>query len=257
MTGFIPTNWRSASPDEKSTREEKLPDQFERGARPIESGTSGFIQAIAMDNLFTLAQEKNLIIRLRRRPGQFIAEGDILAEVVPPRSDDSLPDEILRHVFFGRDRTPTQDIEYSVDQLVEVAVRALSPGVNDPSTAISCIEWLGAALIQMAERKIPSHWRYDENGKLRVITDATDFEGIAASALNQVRQYGRSSVAVTVRLLDVLARIGPHLVRPNDRAVLLGHALAVRDDGVAAAPNERDRRDIEEMFVGAEQALAL
>ena len=109
----------------------------------------------------------------------------------------------------------------------------------------------------MAERKIPSHWRYDENGKLRIITDATDFEGIAASALNQVRQYGRSSVAVTVRLLDVLARIGPHLVRPNDRAVLLGHALAVRDDGVAAAPNERDRRDIEEMFVGAEQALAL
>jgi uncharacterized membrane protein len=252
---LYPDKLEVGMPDEKSAREEKLPDQFEGGARPIESGTSGFIQAIAMDNLFTLAQEKNLVIRLRRRPGQFIAEGDILAEVVPPTPDDSLPDEILRHVFFGRDRTPTQDIEYSVDQLVEVAVRALSPGVNDPSTAISCIEWLGAALIQMAERKIPSHWRYDENGKLRIITDATDFEGIAASALNQVRQYGRSSVAVTVRLLDVLARIGPHLVRPDDRAVLLGHARAVRDDGVATAPNERDKRDIEENFEIARRAL--
>ena len=125
-----------------------------------------------------------------------------------------------------------------MDQLVEVAVRALSPGVNDPSTAITCIEWLGAALIQMAERNIPSRWRYDEDGKLRVITDATDFEGIAASALNQVRQYGCSSVAVTVRLLDVLARIGPHLVRENDRVVLLTHARSLRDDGLA--DKERD-----------------
>ena len=253
---LYPDKLEIGAPPEESIREEKLPDQFEHSPRAIESGTSGFIQAIAMDNLLTLAQEKNLIVRLRRRPGHFIAQGDILAEVVPrTQEDDSLPDVILRQVFFGPDRTPTQDIEYSVDQLVEVAVRALSPGVNDPSTAISCIEWLGAALIQMAQRKIPSHWRYDEDGKLRVITDATDFEGIAASALNQVRQYGCSSVAVTVRLLDVLARIGPHLVRPNDRAVLLAHARAVREDGVAAAPNERDKRDIEENFARARHAL--
>ncbi len=254
---LYPDKFEIDAPAQESVREEKLPDQFEHGTRVIESDTSGFIQAIAMDNLLALAEEKNLTIRLRRRAGHFIAEGDILAEVVPQaQEDDSLQEEILHQVFFGRDRTPTQDIEYSVDQLVEVAVRALSPGVNDPSTAISCIEWLGAALIQMAERKIPSRWRYDENGKLRVITDATDFEGMAASALNQVRQYGCSSVAVTVRLLDVLARIGPHLVRENDRTVLLGHARAVREDGLAACANDRDKRDIEGMFAGAEEALA-
>ncbi|MEO6969717.1 MAG: DUF2254 domain-containing protein, partial [Chthoniobacterales bacterium] len=244
------------SPNESANREDKLPAQFEHDPRTIASEKSGFIQAIAMENLLQLAQEKELIIRLCRRPGQFIAAGDILAEVVPrAQGDDALADDILRNIFFGRDRTPTQDIEYSIDQLVEVAVRALSPGVNDPFTAITCIEWLGAALIQMAGREIPSRWRYDDEGKLRVITDATDFGGIANSALNQVRQYGCSSVAVTVRLLDVLGRIGPHLVRASDRAVLLAHARAIRDDGRAASPNDRDKRDIEDMFAGAEEAV--
>jgi uncharacterized membrane protein len=254
---LYPEKLEKASPNESPRAEDKLPDSFERDPRTIASETSGFIQAIAMENLLHLAEEKDLIIRLRRRPGQFIASGDILAEVVPhAQGDDALPGDILRNVFFGRDRTPTQDIEYSIDQLVEVAVRALSPGVNDPFTAMTCIEWLGAALIQVVGREIPSRWCYDERGKLRVITDATDFEGIANSALNQVRQYGCKSVAVTVRLLDVLARIGPRLVRVSDRAVLLAHARAVRSDGLAACANERDKHDIEEMFAGAEQELA-
>jgi uncharacterized membrane protein len=164
-------------------------------------------------------------------------------------------ERVLGAVFFGRDRTPTQDIEYSIDQLVEVAVRALSPGVNDPFTAITCSEWLGAALIQIANRKIPSRWNYDQAGHLRVVTGAADFEGIANSALNQVRQYGASSVAVTVRLLDILSRIGPRLVRPGDRDVLLAHARAIRHDGLATATNERDQQDIERMFAAAEASL--
>jgi uncharacterized membrane protein len=233
-----------------------LPEEFQTSVATIFSESSGFIQAIAMENLLALAQERDVIIRLLRRPGEFIAEGASLAEVVPrAHCDEELPHKILRHVFFGRDRTPTQDIEYSIDQLVEVGVRALSPGVNDPFTAITCSEWLGAGLIRVAQRKIPSRWRYDATGHLRIITDATSFAGIANAALNQLRQYGRSSVAVTVRLLDVLARVGPHLVRQNDREVLLQHARAIRDDGVAAATNEHDQRDIETIFATAENCL--
>jgi uncharacterized membrane protein len=193
---------------------------------------------------------------LLRRPGEFVAEGAVIAEVVPRAAEsDDLASDILGTIFFGRDRTPAQDIEYSIDQLVEVAVRALSPGVNDPFTAITCVEWLGAALIRVAGRKIPSRWRYDEGNQLRVITGATDFAGIADAALNQVRQYGCSSVAVTVRLLDVLERIGPHLVRQEDRDVLLAHARAVRHDGVTKVANEHDQKDIESAFARAKAAL--
>ncbi len=236
---------------------EKLPDGFEKKAKPIESRESGFIQAIALDNLFELAREKNLVLRLPRRPGNFIAEGALLAEVVFESGEGNFDSqEILRHFFFGRHRTPTQDIEYSIDQLVEVAVRALSPGINDPFTAITCIEWLGASLIRVAQRSMPSCRRYDENDQLRIITSATDFQGIADAAFNQVRQYGCKSVAVTIRLLEVLGRIGPHLVRQSDRTILVGHARKVRDDGTAAATNEDDRRAIERACAAALEALA-
>jgi uncharacterized membrane protein len=227
--------------------EREVPEEFRRRPGLIHSNRSGFIQAIAMERLFELAQKRDLVIRLRRRPGDFLAECELLAEVLPAAQlDDELCDEIRGTIFFGQRRTPTQDIEYSIDQLVEVAVRALSPGINDPFTAITCIEWLGVALIRVAGREIPSAWRFDRKGNLRIITDATDFAGIARAALSQIRQYGTQSVAVTIRLLEVLARVGPHLVRQNDRQTLLDHARWVRNDGGSQSRkrngSERHRR---------------
>src|SRR4029079_15468901 len=73
--------------------------------------------------------------------------------------------------------------------------------VNDPFTAITCLKWFGVALIRVGGRRIPSPYRYDKEGHLRVVTETTDFAGLAAAALNQIRQYGRGSIAVVVRLL--------------------------------------------------------
>ncbi len=84
----------------------------------------------------------------------------------------------------------------------------------------------------------------------------TGYAGIAAAALNQIRQYGRGSVGVVIRLLDMLTRVAAELQKAEDREVLLGHARAIRDDGVAAAKNERDQRDIEEAFEKARRVLS-
>jgi uncharacterized membrane protein len=234
----------------------EVPEEFRHHPGSIHSHRSGFIEAIAVERLLELAQEHDLVIRLRRRPGEFLAESQLLAEVLPAaRLDGELCDEIRGTIFFGQRRTPTQDIEYSIDQLVEVAVRALSPGINDPFTAITCVEWLGDALIRVAGREIPSRWRYDPKGKLRIITDVTDFAGIARAALSQIRQYGTRSVAVTIRLLEVLARVGPHLVRQSDRRILLDHAQWIRDDGVARIENANDQKDIDERYRTAVAAL--
>ncbi len=243
---------RGANDNEES----ELPEEFQRHPGRVHSHRSGFIEAIAMERLLELAQERDLIIRLVRRPGDFLAECQLLAEVVPAaKLDDGLRDEIRDAIFFGKQRTPTQDIEYSIDQLVEVAVRALSPGVNDPFTAITCIEWLGDALIRVGGRKIPSRWRCDSKGKLRIVTDATDFAGIARSSLSQIRQYGTHSVAVTIRLLDVLERVAPHLMRQSDRRTLCDHARWIRDDGIAGAINANDQKDIDERYRMAIAAL--
>ncbi len=96
-------------------------------------------------------------MRLHRRPGDFIAEGSLLAEIWPKKKASvRVSAELRRTVLLGRHRTPTQDLEYSIDQLVEVAVRAMSPGINDPFTAITCIEWLGVALIQVRRAQVPA-----------------------------------------------------------------------------------------------------
>ncbi len=248
-----------AGVDEKDLAERKerdLPPRFDAEARAISSKVSGYISAISIENLLAFAKKENLVLRLSQRPGDFIAEGATLASVWPgEKSDESTIASVRRAFYFGDERTPTQDLEYSIDQLVEVAVRALSPGINDPFTAMACIDWLGDALIRLADRELPSGWRYDEEGRLRIIAKTADFAGIAASALNQIRQYGSESVAVVLRLLETLAKVAPHLRHETDRAVLLEHARKVRDDGCAQVQNESDRAEIEERFAVAEKAL--
>lgn len=248
-----------AGVDEKDLAERKerdLPPRFDAEARAISSKVSGYISAISIENLLAFAKKENLVLRLSQRPGDFIAEGATLASVWPgEKSNESTIASVRRAFYFGDERTPTQDLEYSIDQLVEVAVRALSPGINDPFTAMACIDWLGDALIRLAGRELPSGWRYDEEGRLRIIAKTADFAGIAASALNQIRQYGSKSVAVVLRLLETLAKVAPHLRRETDRAVLLAHARKVRDDGCAQVQNESDRAEIEERFALAEKAL--
>ena len=253
---LFPEKLDDSSPNDDASRERQVPAEFDQEPGRILSRSSGFIEAIAMDGLLEVAVDAEVVLRLRRRAGDFVAAGALVAEVVPAsKAEDSLSDKVVGNFFFGRHRSPTQDIEYSIDQLVEVAVRALSPGVNDPFTALTCIEWLGASLIQVSERRIPSRWRYDEENQLRLIVDATDFDGIAAGAFNQIRQYGASSVAVVIRLLDTIARVAAQVRRPNDRATLLRHAEAIRNDGVAVARNEGDQRDIERNFAIARRAL--
>ncbi len=102
-------------------------------------------------------------MRLRHRPGDFVAEGTTLAWLWPgAKSNEKIHTPLCSAFYFGKQRTPTQDVESAIGPLVEVAVRALSPGINDPFTAMTCIDWLGDALIRLAGREIPSAWRYDE-----------------------------------------------------------------------------------------------
>ncbi|PZR74686.1 MAG: DUF2254 domain-containing protein [Chthoniobacterales bacterium] len=236
--------------------EHDLPPHFEEEAQAISSKVSGYIQAIAIENLLAFATEENIVLRLSQRPGDFVAEGATLALLWPgEKSNDGMIAGVRRAFYFGNERTPTQDLEYSIDQLVEVAVRALSPGINDPFTAMTCIDWLGSALIRVAGRELPSGWRYDDERRLRIIAKTSDFAGMAAAAFNQIRQYGSKSVAVMLRLLETLAKVAPHLRRETDRGVLREHARKIRDDGCAQVKNQSDRAEIEERFAIAERGL--
>ena len=213
----------------------------------IASHQSGYIQGYDDEELMEIACEEDLLLRLERIPGHFVSAGGTLVHAFPSGGvGDAAADRIRSAFIVGRRRTPTQDPEYAVHQLVEIAVRALSPSVNDPFTTMTCLDWLGAALGELAGRKVPSPLRYDRQGRLRVIAEGSDFGGMANAAFNQIRQYGSGSVSVILRLLDTLAAVGGRVRRPQDRACLRLHADKAAQDARAALVNERDRRAVEE-----------
>ena len=104
--------------------------------------------------------------------------------------------------------TEPQDVLFAVHQLVEIAVRALSPGINDPFTAAMCIDRLGAALLHRAGRASPSAYRYDEAHGLRVVARPVTLAEMTHAAFDPIRQYGQTSLVVTLRLLETIAAVG-------------------------------------------------
>ena len=159
---------------------------------------------------------------------------------------DRLTDKVHSLFVLGHQRTSGQAIDFGVNQLVEIAVRALSPGVNDPFTAITCVDHLGSALCRLASRDMPSPYRHDRQNKLRVIAPADTFQDITGAAFNQIRQYSRSSSAVTIRLLETIAVVAGFAHRSEDRTTLLRHAEMIAREASGALPEVQDRRVVEE-----------
>ena len=157
-----------------------LPEAFARDSCSIGAAEDGYVQLIDSNALLALAVEEDLVLRVERRPGHFVIKGSPLALAWPgKRVHDRIQARINAAFVVGSQRTSVQDVELAVNQLVEIAVRALSPGVNDPFTAVACVDRLGAALSRLAQREMPSPCRRDAENKLRVVTPATAFADFA------------------------------------------------------------------------------
>lgn len=191
----------------------------------VAADASDYLLAVDADGLVRLAVEHDLVLTLAHRPGQFVTRGSPLLRAWPAeRVSDEAAAALRRAFVLGPRRTLMQDVEFAVDQLVEVALRALSPGMNDPFTAIACVDRLGAALAEFADREFPSPRRCDEHGRLRVVTPAVTADGVADAAFHQIRQAARGNAAVTIRLLETIAAIAPRSRGTAFGPALLRHA---------------------------------
>ena len=232
-------------------------EAFDREALPIRANGDGYLQFIDGDALMALAIQEEVVIRLERRPGHYVVNARPLVLVSPGGSvTDQLSERVNSLFALGNQRTSGQDIEFAVNQLTEIAVRALSPGVNDPFTAITCVDHLGSALCRLAQRGMPSPYRYDAEDRLRIITPVFTFPDVADVAFNQIRQYGRTSTAVTIRMLETIAEIAGFVHRPEDRAALLRHAEMIARGAREGLPEEKDRQEVEERFQAANRLLS-
>jgi uncharacterized membrane protein len=217
---------------------------------------SGYVQLVDDAALMAIARERDLCIRLTTRPGLFVVQGNPIIVARPAdRVDPAIVSRARATLIIGDVRTAEDDIEFSVRQLVEVALRALSPAINDPFTAMASVDWLGAALARLARKEWPSRYRYDASGRLRVVAEVPTFGGIVHTIFSRIRHYGGTSPVVLNRLLEAVVAFGPHIQVAADRDLVRDETEAVRRMGRALITSEADLNELERRYLAAVDAL--
>jgi len=235
----------------------------DRPALSVCAAASGFVQRIDLKRLAELTDAHALLVRVQYRPGDFVTEGDIAFEVwhqdpptVQERHAASL-EKTLRATLHdcletGYQRTPHQNCLFLVEQLVEVIGRAMSPGINDPFTAITCLNWLKGALVEFVERDArPSQPPRDAAVRVHPIT----FERLVATAFDQTRQYVCSDRDVAMHAMTVLAEIAVRTSDADHRDTLRRRMDALRTASATALAAEVGGDDVARRHADAARLL--
>jgi uncharacterized membrane protein len=227
----------------------------ERGGT-VGAPASGYLQFIQHQVLVPLAAEKGAVIQLLFRPGHFVVSGQPTARVWPPQATESVSDALRQAHITGPTRTLAQDLAFAVDQLVEIAIRALSPAVNDTFTALTCIDWLGDSLSKATARWHPVRVHRDTHGFVRVITAHVSYERLVERAFEKIRQAGRGMPAVLIRQLDSLTKIMQQTRTAEQREILLAQARMIYTASEESVPEPADREDVRREYEEVLEAAA-
>ncbi len=189
----------------------------------------GYLQHLDEDDLLAVAGERNVTIRVLEPVGAFTYEGTELARVWPAASVDEETERRIHDTFVtGIERTLHHDVAFGVRQLADIAIKSLSPGINDPTTATQAVDRLGGILV-MAGRRLPPARILTADGRPAVFLPTVSFEELVDLACTQIRHYGAADVIFVSHLLLTLRRIG-ELVPPEHHGVIHLHTRLVRDE---------------------------
>lgn len=214
----------------------------------------GFLRVLDDDALADWAAEHGARLQLRVRPGDFVFPGSRIGAVWPAAMATAAEPALARAMTLGDSRSVEQDVEFAVRQLVEIGLRALSPGVNDPFTAVAVLDRLGAALCLVAGRALPAV-RCRRDGAVRLERPTTDYAGLADAMFHMLRQAGAGVPAVMIRLLEVLAEAAAVERDPARHAVLRRHAALARAAALGATQDPAARETVEQRHRAALAAL--
>lgn len=227
-----------------------VPDGLARVPAP----TAGYVQLIDEEGLADLARQHGVCIYLHRGPGEFVVVGAPLVSIEP---SERLSPELARACAdafdLGPVRTMQQDVEFCVRMLVDIALKAISPAVNDPTTGSNCVDQLGRLLARLATRKDPPQ-EIRDGEKLLVQLRRTTFHRVVDLAFNQIRQYGKTDMAMNLRMLRALEYVGLVTSSPARKQVLRRQLLLVQK-GAEGAFLQEDMGELEARVVAVEKAL--
>lgn len=227
----------------------RMTDFDEEKCKTIKAEKVGYIEAIDHSSLLSKASKHDLYIWLTYRAGQFVTIGTELMKIRPA---DKLDKETLKHikntVVLHYSRTPVQDVEYAMSQMVEVALRALSPAMNDSFIAISCVDRLGQGLADIAGRPAYKSFMKDSEGKIRVYKRPIEFDRLLDTAFSQIREMAKYNVAVGCRVLESLEVIAKNCRREECREAVLKHATLMHGQLLKRAERDYDKNSIQRRF---------
>lgn len=232
-----------------------LPPDFEERAEQITLPYGGYVQAVDYDKILEWSEKRDVVVRLDFRAGDFIVNGDRRVRVYPPTGQpEKVREEIGDFIVSGDERTPTQDLEFPIRHLVEVALRALSPGINDPFTATVVVDRLRGALSEVMGRCLPAEIVRDRSGHIRIYREITTYEGIFDAAFHQIRQAGSTHPAVLIHILEAIRRLAEHIRLEEQCRGLIRHAHLIRAAAERDVAEPADRNDVEQSFLKAIEA---
>jgi uncharacterized membrane protein len=210
-----------------------FPLPYRSEVSPAEDGVilnrqSGYIRYVDIKHLIALAQAYRICVYLERRVGQFVPAGVPLVRVSKP---ERVPADGALHLTaafdIGPTRTMQQDVEFGIIQIVDIALRAMSPAVNDPSTAISCVDQLCRIMILWTSRMPPPSHYYAPPHVLRLFVPLISFDGLLDTAFEQIRHYAAADVAVSLRLMRAFSDIASVTQHADLRTGLLDRGRRV------------------------------
>ena len=229
--------------------EDPVPEDMPEGV-PVSASRAGYIQFADSDEMLKLTTEHDLVLWMERGIGDFVAEGAPLATLTPmDRANRATVKRATRLYSIGKERTFRQDAAFGIRQLVDIAIKALSPGINDVTTATNCVNYLGDLLRYLGEREMPAIYRRDAEGQLRVVVRRPSYTKMLDLAFDQIRVAGASQVAVSLSLLGVIEDLASTSESPDTRRALAQHAELIRsaaDSGLTdGSDRERVRRALD------------
>jgi uncharacterized membrane protein len=225
-------------------------------ARPVRANKPGYIQYVDPEHILPLAEKKDIVIRIVPKPGAFVRSGMVIAQVWPAdRVDNDLDNEIRNTFHLGNQRTPTQDVEYAVNQLTEIAVRAMSPAINDPFTAMTCLDYIGDGLALFARNGAINPNISDGHGNLRLIFEPVTFNELLSAAFDMLRHASADNASILLHMLQTINVIGDDTKSPEARQMLLRHVTLIQVESETGSLVEGDRQSIRRSCEALHQKL--
>lgn len=213
----------------------------------IEADNTGYLQYIDGDSLIEFAKHRESLIELHCRPGDYFVAGLEIGMVYSGKKLEGEEVDSCRSYFLtGRERTSHQDIEHSIHQMVEIACRALSPGINDPFTAIACIDNLTSSMCHLSQVKFPSKYRYDNDENLRIIVKTLTYERVLDAAFNQIRHFGKDIPSVIIKLMDALIVIDNFANMSHQKMAIKKHARMIMNIAEKSFEEPNDLKNLKE-----------